>query len=380
MSKTLVSRRALLAAGAVAAPMLSSGVVQAADGTKYSTRAVDLVNRSMVIDMLAPLWLMADLDRTGFGKPFPKTQLDDWRRSGITAVNHAIGLGGPTAYQDALGWIAGWNGFIARQTDVFIGVGGVADLDLAKATKRIAVIRGVQNADHFRTPADVALFHALGLRVCQLTYNEQNLLGSGSTEREDGGVSDFGAEIIAAMNKVGILVDTGHSGDRTTQDAAEISKKPIAITHSNCRAVANHPRGKSDAAILAVTKKGGVMGISGVRQFVATAEPTTIENMIDHYDYVVKISGIEHVGIGSDADLYGYDALPAEIQKALKANYKASYGFRDKTDIEAFAHPKKIYDLTDALIRRGYTDAHIELILGGNFKRLLAEAWTPLAS
>ena len=113
------------------------------------------------------------------------------------------------------------------------------------------------------------------------------------------------------MNDVGMLVDVSHCGDRTTLDAIELSKRPIAITHSNCRALNNHPRLKTDEAITKLAAKGGVMGITGVRMFVRDREPTTIEHIVDHIDHVVKLVGIEHVGIGSDSDLNGYDDMPA---------------------------------------------------------------------
>ena len=100
-----------------------------------------------------------------------------------------------------------------------------------------------------------------------------------------------------------MLVDVSHCGDRTTLDAIELSPKPIAITHSNCRALNNHPRLKTDEAIRKLAAKGGVMGITGVRMFVRDQEPTTIEHIVDHIDHVVKLVGIEHVGIGSDSDL-----------------------------------------------------------------------------
>jgi membrane dipeptidase len=109
--------------------------------------------------------------------------------------------------------------------------------------------------------------------------------------------------------------------------------------------------------------------------FVRGQEPTTVEHMVDHIDHVVKLAGIEHVGIGSDADLNGYDDMPAEQGKQLRAAYKGSYAFRDKLDTDGFDHPRKIYDLTEALIRRGYTNAQIEGILGGNFRRLLGQTW-----
>src|SRR6185295_9655511 len=117
---------------------------------------------------------------------------------------------------------------------------------------------------------------------------------------------------IEQMNKTGMAVDVSHCGDRTTLDAFELSKAPVLITHSNCRALTpGHPRCKTDEAIQAVGKAGGVMGITGVRMFVKTSEPTTIEDVLNHFDHVRDLIGPEHLGIGSDVDLYGYDALPA---------------------------------------------------------------------
>ena len=120
---------------------------------------------------------------------------------------------------------------------------------------------------------------------------------------------------------------------------------------------------------------GGVMGITGVRNFVSAEEPTTVEDYLDHIDHVRDLVGIEHVGIGSDMDLHGYDDLPAEQYEALKANYKGSYAFREKIDIDAIAHPRRMFDVTEGLIRRGYTDDHVRAVLGGNFRRVLGEIW-----
>ena len=176
------------------------------------------------------------------------------------------------------------------------------------------------------------------------------------------------------MNDVGMLVDVSHCGDKTTLDAIEISTKPIAVTHSNCRALNNHPRLKTDEAIRKLAAKGGVMGITEVRMFVRDKEPTTIENIVDHIDYVVKLVGIEHVGIGSDAGLTGYDNMPPDQMKMLRGSYKASYAMRDKLDTDDYG-PKRMYALTEALIRRGYSDENIVAILGGNFRRLLGGLW-----
>jgi membrane dipeptidase len=341
---------------------------------KYSSKVLDLVQRSLVIDMLAPLKL--DFRPEAYALPLTDAEAVMFRTCGITGFHNSVGVGGASAYDDALEFIAAWSGFVGRNTHVFSLVGKADDLDAAKAKQKIAVIMGLQNADEFREPKDVKAFYEWGLRCAQLTYNTQNLLGSGSTERVDGGVSDYGEQIIKAMNEVGMLVDVSHSGDKTTLDAIELSPKPIAFTHSNCRALNNHPRLKTDEAIRKLAAKGGVMGITGVRMFVKDKEPTTVEDIVDHIDHVVKLVGIDHVGIGSDCDLMGYDHMPPDQYKQLKAGYKASYAFRDKIDTDGFDHPRKVYDLTAALIRRGYSDANIQAILGGNFRRLLGSTWT----
>lgn len=377
-----VSRRQLIG-GAVAAatvtgfPMINTGMFRAhAAATKaYSKRAVDLVKQSLVIDMLAPLKI--DFRSEYYANPLSEKDAADFRASGITGFHNAfgMGMGGPDAYAKTLGWFAAWQGFAGRNAHVFSLVGKAEDLDRAKREGKCAVIMGVQNSEHFRKVEDVKAFYEIGQRCSQLTYNSQNLLGSGSTERVDGGVTDFGGAIIEAMNKVGMLVDVSHCGDRTTLDAIAISPKPIAITHSNCRALVNHPRVKTDEAIKALGAKGGVMGITGVRMFVSEKEPTTIANVVDHIDHVVKLIGVDHVGIGSDADLNGYDDMPADQYKMLKAGYKSSYAFRDKIDTDGFDHPMKTYDLVEELIRRKYSNENITAILGGNFRRLLGATW-----
>jgi membrane dipeptidase len=369
--------QAALAAGVttIASPLLSRNRHQAmaAAPSKYSVRAQKIVERSLVIDMLAPLKL--DFEPKAYALPLSDKEASAFRSSGITGFHQSVGLGGPTAYQDALQYLAAWQGFAGRNADVFSLVGRASDLDHAKQQKKIAVIMGIQNADHFREAKDVKTFYELGLRCSQLTYNEQNFIGSGSTDRVDGGISDFGAEIIKAMNEAGMLIDVSHSGDKTTLDAIDASAKPIAITHSNCRALNNHPRLKTDEAIRKLAAKGGVMGITGVRMFVRDKEPTTIEHIVDHIDHVVKLVGVDHVGIGSDSDLNGYDDMPPDQLKMLRGSYKATYAFRDKLDTDGFDHPQKTYDLAEALIRRGYSDDNISAILGGNFRRLLGTVW-----
>ena len=385
-NKTLISRRELLKRSAMAgaaiavAPMINRRRFRlfANVATEYSTRAIDLMKRATVIDMLSP-FLIGSRGNKWFSNPdtFTTADLQKYKDSGINVFHIAVGTGGRDAYLGTLRFVSLWNGFIANHDQTLMRVDSVADLERVKSSGKVGVLIGVQNSEHFQSVDDVNFFHGLGQRVSQLTYNTRNLIGNGSTERRDDGLSDFGVSIVERMNKVGMAVDVSHCGDRTTLDAFEVSKKPVLITHSNCRAlVPGHPRVKTDEAIKKMAISGGVMGITGVRMFVKAEEPTTIEHVLDHFDHVAKLVGAEHVGIGSDMDLDGYDDLPAEENKRLRASYKDSYGFREKIDIEGLDHPKRVFDLTEGLIRRKYNDQQIELILGGNFKRVLAQIWT----
>jgi len=364
----------------VAAPMINRGRFRlfAGSSTEYSGKAIDLIGRATVIDMLSVLTLDFNKQSKWFKDPdtFTAADFQPYKESGINVFHPAVGMGGPNAYESVLQFFASWNGFLANGQDYFMRIDSVADLKRVKQSGKLGIILGVQNSEQFRRPDDVDFFRGLGQRVSQLTYNARNLIGNGSTERRDEGISDFGVSIIERMNKVGMAVDVSHCGDRTTLDAFEISKKPVFITHSNCRAlVPGHPRLKTDEAIKKVGEAGSVMGITGVRMFVKGDEPTTVEHVLDHFDHVRQLIGPEHLGVGSDIDLYGYDAMPPELNKQLRAAYKGSYGFREKIDIEGLNHPKRIFDLTEGLIRRKYSDADVEGILGGNFERVLSQIW-----
>ena len=365
----------------IATPMVNFGRFQvfANVATEYSTRAIDLVRQSTVVDMLSLLTLDFNKQGRWMADPesFTAADIQPFKDSGINIIHPAIGIGGQTSYTDALQFFGSWNGFIADRDEYFMRIDSAGDIDRVKKSGKLGVILGLQNSDQFRTVNDVDFFRGLGQRVSQLTYNSRNLIGNGSTERRDEGISDFGVSIIERMNKVGMAVDVSHCGDRTTLDAFEISKKPVLITHSNCRTLAGgHPRDKTDEAIKRVGQAGSVMGITGVRMFVKATEPTTIEDALDHFDHVRKLIGAQHLGVGSDIDLYGYDSMPPELNKKLRANYKGSYGFREKIDIEGLNRPQRMFDLTEGLIRRKYSDGDIQGILGGNFARVLKQIWS----
>ena len=386
-------RQALKALGAAAAGFAAPTVLRGrfqlfADYTAaYYARCIELVQRSLVIDMLSQFKLGAFTDVLGgpgprvttwFSRPetFTRADFERYRSSGITVFH--IGWGyGRDAYGDARTILSAWNRLMAAHPRWLVRISSAPQFEWVKCGNRIGILLGFQNSDHFRTAADVDTFHRLGQRVSQLTYNVQNAIGCGYEAEAGCGLTPYGGEIIERMNRVGMAVDVSHCGDRTTLDAFAASRKPVLITHANCRALNPHPRNKSDDEIRRMAAGGGVMGISGVRMFVRATEPTTIEHVLDHFDYTAKLVGVEHVGVGSDIDLDGYDKLPPVLRRRMLVGYKNSPAFRGEGEIEGLNHPQRMFDLTEGLIRRSYSDAQIALILGGNFRRVLGEIWKP---
>jgi membrane dipeptidase len=148
----------------------------------------------------------------------------------------------------------------------------------------------------------VKTLHDMGVRIVQLTYNTRNLVGDGCLERTNAGLSQFGVDLVGALNDARTLVDVSHCGPATTLDAITLSKRPVAITHSSCRAVFDHPRSKSDAILRAMADRGGVVGIFQINPYLGPKERNTLDDFLRHVDHAVKVAGIDHVGIGSDRE------------------------------------------------------------------------------
>ena len=354
------SRRSFLAGGecALGAPFISRGrfcLFGAAPEVKYSARTLDLVRGSTVIDMLGLLSLNYRKVLAWQANPtaFGAADFQELKDSGTTVFHQSFGFVSGDVHAASLRDVSGWNAFIRAHGDKFLRVDGPADVGRAKAEGKIGIVIGQQNSEHFRTLADVDRFYALGQRVSQLTYNH-NRLGGGSTDPQSVGLSAYGAEVVARMNTLGMAVDVSHCADRTTLDAIEASRKPVLVTHSNCRALAQSARCKTDEAICKLAAKGGVMGVTLIRSFVRTAGSVSIEDVLDHIDHVAAIAGVEHVGLGTDFDLHGRNP---------------------SSDLDGMQYARKIYDVTEGLVRRNYSIPDIELILGRNFQRALQQIW-----
>lgn len=391
-----LSRRSalrLLAVGgaaSVGAPAILRGRYRlfAQSKNEYSARAVKLMQQTVVVDMLNQ-FRFADTAQT---PPLSEKWLTvprsftaaDWRQyrdSGFRVF--ALGAGA-NSYEGAVRWAADWNGFIAGYSDWFMRVDSAESFAALKKNGKIGILLNTQNANHFRTPDDVAVFWGLGQRASQLTYNSTNKLGSGFLADTDAGLTDFGAQILARMQQVGMAVDLSHSADRTTLDALAAATKPVIVSHSSCRAlVPGHLRAKTDEMIQKLAKLGGVMGIPMIRFMVKLDEPVTVEHVADHFDHVAKLVGAEHVGIGGDLDLFG-NANPVNSSQGVQQmpsnqpnfdRYHVHTAADGEPAVTGLHHPKRVYDLTEALIRRKHSDAAISLMLGGNWQRVLGSIW-----
>jgi membrane dipeptidase len=304
-------------------------------------------------------------------------------RSGITMIDTTLGPAGtPTfSYEAAVRDIATWHGNFARYRDKLIHVRRAEDILQARREGKFAVMLGFQNGTHLnRDIRNLDFFYNLGIRQIQLTYNELNALGAGCTERVDTGLSDFGVEVVHRMNDLGMLVDVSHCGVRTTLDAIEVSKKPIIISHSNCRALNDNMRCKSDEQIRKLAARGGVMGITTVNFFVSTKPRSTLDDYIAHIEHVVRLVGIDHVGIGSDSSIGGWrQSFPTE--KAFW-DFHGQFRFKPGADvrwppfIEEIDVPEKFHLIRRRLAQKGFPAADIAKILGGNFLRIYRDILT----
>lgn len=354
----------LAGAGLVAGPMLNLGRVRlhGLQPVEVSAAAADVVLGTDVIDMLGLLTLDWPKLFRWHRKPeeFQEADFRHLEMWGTNVVHPAVETSARDPYSAAMRWMSGWNHLLSSRTCFLSRIERPADLERDALQGRIGVMVGFQNANHFRTVDDVQAFHALGQRVSQLTYNERNRLGSGC-HRQDRGLTPFGAEIVAEMDRVGMAIDVSHCGERTSLDAIAASKRPVLVTHANCLALnPRQPRCKSDEVVRRMAATGGVMGITMVKSFVGPGRPD-VEDLLDHFDHVARLVGVEHVGLGSDVDP---TALDPETGRA-----------RPFYEIRGLDPLTRVFQIADGLLRRGYTRSQVELILGGNFRRALTGIW-----
>jgi membrane dipeptidase len=307
--------------------------------------------------------------------------LDNVRKSGITAVNLTIGGRTPEAVFSTM---AKWERDLVRHPDVLMKVQTFADLSRAKRERKLGLIYGFQDGVAIGTDLSrVGLYAAFGVKIVQLTYNVRNLFGDGCLQPENGGLTPLGREVVERLNAEGVIVDLGHCGQRTTAEAIAHSKKPVAISHSACRAVADRPRSKLDSDLKAMADKGGVVGIYLMPFLTMQGQPNS-DDVIRHIEHAVKVCGEDHVGIGSDLSI-----TPHVVDERYLEIHRTFVEGRVRDGIAAPGEdpavpmfvsdlntPRRLERIAEKLAARGHPSARIEKIIGGNFVRLMRETWS----
>lgn len=230
---------------------------------------------------------------------FDRAAFTSLRAAGVGGVVNTCGFWEGTV--ESMDSIGKWRDLVRENSDVAEIALTAADISRISDEGRVAIIMGFQNANLFEGRIRfVELFAELGVRVVQLTYNNQNELGGSCYETEDSGLARFGKEVIREMNVAGILVDCSHVGERTTLDAIDASDRPIAVTHANARSLFDHKRNKSDEIIKALGKTGGVIGCAAYRNITGDEYCASIEAWCTMVARTVDIAGIDSVAIGTD--------------------------------------------------------------------------------
>lgn len=252
-------------------------------------------------------------------------------------------------------------------------VESVDDLLAARREGRLGVFFGLQSASCLEADRKrVRILHKLGLRVLQLTYMERNLIGDGCLEPENRGLTHYGIQVVRDCNRVGVIVDCSHVGIQTTLDAAHHSSKPIVVSHTAVRAIADNPRCVTDEMMRAVAGKGGTIGITPYAPFIRTDRTPTLDDYIDHFDYAINLIGEDHVTVATDM-----------FDGKTKVNWATPWYYPEITKgagystrrVPGFARKSNLVDLVEGFLRRGWGRERIAKILGGNFLRVAREVW-----
>jgi membrane dipeptidase len=370
----LVDRRTMMAGTAA---LLASG-----PGLARKPAASNWFDRAIVIDGLG-----------GLGDPYaPQEQLrlsdrawHEMVETGVTVVRDTVFPVGNVAdpwgeYKKA---IAGSQNFLNANPDRLVLVRSAADILKAKREKKLAWLLGTQDSAMVGPELDrLAEMKKDGIMTVQLTYNLANLSGDGSIEPRNGGLTNLGRDTIRRIEAEKLLLDLAHGGARTIDEAIAFAKRPLVISHTGARALADHPRNVSDAAIRAVADKGGVVGVYFMPYLVPSQHPAGAD-VIAHVEHVARVAGEDHVGIGTDNG-----PLPTVLDAATKAKLDENQRMRIKLGIAAPGEAIGVYPwvedynsvdryrrLANDLQKRGWSVTRLEKLFGANFLRVYGEAW-----
>lgn len=325
--------------------------------TAVTDRARELHKQSVVVDGMNNAGLTGEY-------------FDQILAGGVTAAMVPVSITDPLVV--AVDKILALRELVEEHANRVLIVESVADIHQAKQESKLALILALEDTRPLEKDLrKIQMFRDLGVRRMQLVYTTLNDVGSGAGDRVDSGLSRFGIEVVGEMERRGMLIDLSHASPTTHADALAVVEKPCVWSHTNVQGVFDHANNLSDEQLDAVARNGGVVGISGVPFYTGPAD-ATIEHVIDHIDYVKTRIGVDHVGVGlaifENHPLSFYDrfaSLPVDV-----------YGQAPWTWPDGISTISEFPSITEALVRRGYSDAEIESILGGNFLRVLGSAWS----
>lgn len=308
---------------------------------------------------------------------FDRALFEEALRGGITAINCSALLW--ENFNGGIDYVSMWKRLIRDHQDLVRPVRSVSDIHAAKQEGRLGIIIGWQNTSPIEDRLDyIEIFKDLGVGIMQLTYNTQNYSGSGYLEARDSGLSGFGAEVIAEMNRVGVLCDLSHVGETTAMDAIACSGKPCAITHCLPRALKDVPRNKSDEVFQSCAQTGGVIGISLFAPGLADGNDANVASVIDALEYTLDLVGEDHVAFGTDFSLNrprpGPWLLWANRDKGT-ARKLTEFGSVRISKPEGIRRLDEFASLTGEMAARGWSADRLRKILGGNWLRVLADVW-----
>jgi membrane dipeptidase len=302
-------------------------------------------------------------------------------RSGVSACLHTVAVDeGPA---QALKEAVLWRRFYDAHPSLRIGL-KAEDARKAKAAGQIAMYMHWQGIGPLGGDLDLLdAFHALGLRILQPTYQYRNVAGDGCGERNPAGLSRFGAKLVDRCNALGIALDVSHVGDLTSMEIVEMSRAPVMATHVGVRAINDTVRNKPDDLIKAIAKGGGLIGVAGKSGFLRAdglAKGSTLDDYVAHMRHIYDLVGPDHIAIGTDvsddrrytAEFLGdfHRKFPevAIIGDSLDASLMHPNGLKN---------PGELANVTEALVKHGFSDEEIVKIIGGNVERVLGAALVP---
>ena len=310
---------------------------------------------------------------------FTRERFLEIRDGGIDCIHATVVI-----WEDArttLDLLGVWNRLFRRNQDLIAVARNGQEIRDVVASGRVAVVLGFQNASPIEDDLDlVEVFYDLGVRVVQLTYNIQNHVGASCYEKQDSGLTRFGGYVIEEMNRLGMLIDLSHVGERTSLDAIERSARPVTITHANPAAVWPHPRNKSDHVLRTLASRGGVLGVAPYPHLTG-GEPVTLEAWTAMVAHAVDVMGVDHVGIGSDAS-HGWDDEKLQWIRKGRWSHKPQLGPAALGEQgwlpwpDFFKTPAMFPTLEQGLRERGFSDQDVDKLVGANWMRIFDEGLT----